>query len=93
MARSSIEQKVAAVGALSRPELVDLWVKKYRCLPPSGARQPLLVRSAAWHLQEKQNGGLSMNTKRLIKATLKRIEASTNVGGVEFINDPPAKAI
>lgn len=76
MARLSIQEKVASLDGLSRPELVELWVKQHSCPPPSGVRQPLLLRSAAWHLQEKQLGGLSVNAKRLLKAALKRVEGA-----------------
>ena len=80
MARSSIQEKVAALGDLSRSELVELWVKQYDCPPPSGVRQPLLVRAAASHIQEKQLGGLSANTKRLLKASLKRVSGKAEGG-------------
>jgi len=72
--RGSISKKVAALGDLSRGELVELWQKHYRCPPPSGVRQPLLVRAAAWHVQERQLGGLSNNAKRLLKAAMKRVQ-------------------
>lgn len=71
--RLGTQEKVAAIGDLSRAELVELWLKHFRCPPPFGVRQPMLVRAAAWHLQEKQLGGLSMNGKRLLKAAMKRV--------------------
>ena len=90
MARSSIQQKVAALGDLSRLELVDLWVDQHGCPPPSGVRQPLLVRSAAWHLQERRLGGLSTNARRVLKAALKRVEASLNSAGDADVITSPA---
>jgi len=51
MARESIEHKVAALGDLSRSQLMDLWVKQYGCPPPLGIRQPLLLRAAACDLR------------------------------------------
>jgi hypothetical protein len=83
VARTSINHKVAALGDLSRPALVDLWTKQYGCPPPSGVRQPFLVRSAAWHLQERRLGGLSPNAKRTLKAALKQLEASLQGSGIE----------
>lgn len=79
MARSNVQERVAALGDLSRGELMATWRKQYGCPPPSGVRQPLLVRAAAWHIQEKQFGGLSANAKRLLKASLKRV--SEKAGG------------
>lgn len=80
MATSKLEGKVAALGGLPRSELVELWIKCYGCPPPSGVRQPLLIRAAAWHLQEKQFGGLSSNAKRLLKAAIKRVCRSESDG-------------
>jgi hypothetical protein len=76
VARPSIQHKVAALDGLPRPELVDLWIKQYGCPPPFGVRQPLLVRSAAWHLHERRLGGLSPNAKRTLKVALKQLETS-----------------
>lgn len=84
MARASIEEKVAALGDLSRPELVELWIKRFGCPPPLGVRQPLLVRAAAWDLQERQLGGLSTHAKRLLKAAVKR--ASKTVEEAELLD-------
>jgi hypothetical protein len=76
VARPSIQHKVATLGDLPRDDLVDLWIKQYGCPPPFGVRQPLLVRSAAWHLQERRLGGLSPNAKRTLKVALKQLETS-----------------
>lgn len=73
MARADISERVAALGDLSRSDLIDLWIKQYGIAPPSGVRQPLLLRAAARHTQEKQLGGLSSNCKRLLKVALKRV--------------------
>lgn len=75
MARSDISERVAALGDLSRPELINLWVKQYGVEPPQGMRQPMLLRAAARHIQEKQLGGLSPTAKRLLKIAVKRVSA------------------
>lgn len=73
MARSDISERVAALGDLSRPELIELWVKQYGVEPPLGMRQPMLLRAAARHIQEKQLGGHSPTAKRLLKIAVKRV--------------------
>lgn len=73
MSRQEIQEKVAALGDLSRPDLVKLWTKHYGCPPPSGVRMPLLVRAVASHLQERQLGGLSSYAKRLLKVAMKQV--------------------
>jgi hypothetical protein len=82
MARQSINSRVAVLGDLSRAELVDLWVKQYGCPPPFGVRQPLLLRSAAWHLQERQLAGLSPSAKRTLKVALNQLGTSLTGSGV-----------
>jgi hypothetical protein len=41
--------------------------------PPLGMRQPMLLRAAAGHIQEKQLGGFSPLCKRLLKSAMKHI--------------------
>lgn len=55
----NLDPEVAAIGGLSREELIARWQKTYGCPPPKGINRPLLERSAAWHLQAKCLGGLS----------------------------------
>ena len=86
MARATLAEKVVDLGDLSRPDLINLWVKQYGVDPPLGVRQPMLVRAAAWHIQEKQLGGMSSSGKRLLKAALKQVcERANDVG-----SDPAA---
>lgn len=94
MARPSIHHKVAVIGDQSRPELVDLWIKQHGCPPPFGVRQPLLVRSAAWHLQERQLGGFSPNAKRTLKVALRRLGTSltgSRIGADEIVEPSGGK--
>ncbi|MDB5526201.1 MAG: putative bacteriophage-related protein [Rhizobium sp.] len=88
MARATIAERVATLGDLSRSELTDLWVKQYGVAPPLGMRQPQLLRAVAYHLQEKQIGGLSPLGKRLLKAAVKRVSRQSKTAG----EDAPAFA-
>jgi hypothetical protein len=65
-----IEREVAVLGDLSRDELAERWNKVYGCPPPKGVRRDLLFRAAAWHAQAKRLGGMSTNTRRLLKAAI-----------------------
>ena len=65
-----LEKEVAALGDLSREELIGFWEKIYGCVPPKGVRRELLIRAAAWHLQARQLGGLRAETRRLLKAAV-----------------------
>lgn len=66
--RTDLEQEVAAVGGLSREELVGRWMRIHGCPPPKGIGRGLLERSAAWHLQAKRLGGLSPAARRALRA-------------------------
>jgi hypothetical protein len=62
-----LEREVAAIGSLSREELVAAWIKAYRCPPPKGIKRPLLERAAAWHLQARRLGGLSLMARKTLR--------------------------
>jgi hypothetical protein len=71
--RETIEDKVAALGDLPRDELAALWRKNFSCPPPKGVHRELLIRAAAYHLQQKHLGGLSGEAKRLLKAAMREV--------------------
>ena len=73
MAKAGVAERVAALGDLSRLDLIERWVKHYGVEPPLGMRRPMLLRAAAGHIQEKQLGGFSPHCKRLLKSAMKRI--------------------
>lgn len=62
-----LEREVAAIGDLSREELIARWHKAYGCLPPKGINRSLLERSAAWHLQAGRSGGLSAAARAVLR--------------------------
>lgn len=63
------------LNALPRSHLVDLWTETYKCPPPKGMRQPLMIRAIAWHFQARAQDGFSADTKRFLKAAIKRVMA------------------
>lgn len=71
--RETIEDKVAALGDLPREELAALWRKNFGCPPPKGVHRELLIRAAAFYLQQKHLGGLSREAKRLLKAAMREV--------------------
>lgn len=75
-----LERKVAAIGDLSREELIARWQKTYGCLPPKGINRCLLERSAAWHLQAERLGGLSAAARAVLRA--KRKDHRSAVGAL-----------
>lgn len=75
----NLEREVAAIGDLSRDELVAHWTRIYGCLPPAGVRQQLLRYAVAWHLQAKQLGGLSLQTRKTVMAAAGRLVSHDTV--------------
>jgi len=71
-----LKGEIAALADLSRGELLELWVKAYSCPPPKGIKQALLVRAAAWHLQQHRLGGLSADARRTLKSAMRRLSAN-----------------
>ena len=66
--RLLVDQEVAGLGDLSREELAERWTKAYGHAPPKGARRDYHLRAAAWHLQARRLGGLSPDTRRMLRA-------------------------
>ena len=72
--RISIDQEVAALGDLSREDLAERWTKAYDHPPPKGARRDFLLRAAAWHLQAGRLGGLSPDTRRMLRTATAQVK-------------------
>ena len=66
--RPPIEDQIERLGALSRTELVELWIKKFKCKPPKGVKRGLLERAAGHQLQIKRSGKLKPDTRRALHA-------------------------
>ncbi|WP_295807893.1 DUF2924 domain-containing protein [uncultured Nitratireductor sp.] len=71
-----IAAEAEALNELTRDELVDRWRKIYGSLPPKGVRQDLLKRAILWHTQSKHFGGIPVETRRLLRAAVRRVEQS-----------------
>lgn len=69
-----VDSEVAALGDLSREELAKRWMKSYGRPPPKGVRRDFLLRSAAWHLQASRLGGLSPDTRRMLRAATAQVK-------------------
>ena len=73
---TSVRQSLAsvdefdAIADLSRDQLIDRWTRAYKRRPPKGISRTLLERSAAYQAQVKRHGGLSVKTRRTLRAAL-----------------------
>lgn len=75
--------EIAALGDLSRHELVVRWSRIYGCRPPSGVRRDLLRLAVAWDLQAKRFGGLSSQTRKALAATAARLYPNSGLRDVD----------
>lgn len=66
--RPPIEDQIERLGALSRTELVELWIKQFKCKPPKGIKRGLLERAAGHQLQIKRSGKLKPATQKALIA-------------------------
>jgi len=83
--QSELLRKIAALTALTAPQLRTEWRRLYRYQPPRMSRD-LLVRSIAYRMQALAYGGLSKATQRRLIALTKELRAN---GG---ISDPGPRA-
>ena len=83
--KADLDQDVAALVDLSREHLAVLWEKAHGHAPPKGIRNELLVRSASWHLQAKRLGGLSPESRRLLKTAMTDAETAL---AAKVLNEP-----
>ena len=78
-----LPRKIAALNSLTAQELRDEWRRLHRMLPPRLSRD-LLIRTAAFRMQELAYGGLSKTTIRSL-ATLTKELAET--GAIAIARD------
>ncbi|MEZ5802347.1 MAG: DUF2924 domain-containing protein [Rhizobiaceae bacterium] len=69
-----LEGEIAGLGDLSRDTLAQRWKQIHGCPPPRGIHADLLLRAATWHVQAKHLGGISGNTRRLLKIAMANAE-------------------
>lgn len=72
--RTELEREVAQLADLPREALSERWRKIYGVAPPRGVRNELMIRAVAWHLQAKRLGGLSAETRRLLRSAISKVE-------------------
>lgn len=75
--KDTIESKVTALGDLPREQLLAQWRKAFGVDAPRGVHKALLIRAAAFHLQQKHYGALSTNAKRLLKIAVREVRSAT----------------
>ncbi len=83
------------VRRMTRGELIALWQRRWRRLPPKGLSRRLLEYNAAWQIQAEQFGDLDADTKRRLALLAQQAGQEPRVAGVEDADrtacDPPPR--
>jgi hypothetical protein len=85
---TDIANVIADLASRKTVELRDLWRRIYRIEPPPGISRDLLIRAAAYQIQEGELGGLSGAAKRRLRALAQKLETE---GGASFDLVPTLK--
>jgi hypothetical protein len=64
----SVEARIIALDSLAIDQLRIEWQRLYRATPPTRLSRDLLMRGAAYKIQEQTHGGLSLSTGRMLRS-------------------------
>ena len=76
---SDLEAEIAALGRLSRADLVKRWLTSYRRDPPKGVSRRFLVLAVAYQMQAKRYGGLKPAAARRLRKLGEALPAGAKV--------------
>jgi hypothetical protein len=74
----ALEEEIASLPALSKPELLTRWRERLKQHPPSHLNKPILVPLLAYRLQEQAYGGLKPAYKRRLRELAESFERNPN---------------
>ncbi len=70
---TDIAKEIADLPDMKTRDLREVWRRIYRAEPPAGISRDLLIRAAAYRIQERGLGGLSGATKRRLRALAQKM--------------------
>ncbi len=69
-----VEEQLTALTQMPSHKLREHWRNIYRAVPPRRIPRDLLMRAAAYQIQERAYGGLDRKTKRRIRTLARTLE-------------------
>ncbi len=72
---ANIAEEIIALEELKMSELRAIWQEIYEAEAPPGISRDLLIRAAAFQVQEKECGGLGKGVKRKLRSLVQTIKA------------------
>ncbi len=70
---TDIANEIADLANRKTRDLREVWRRIYRAEPPAGISRDLLIRAAAYRIQERGLGGLSGAAKRRLRALAQKM--------------------
>jgi hypothetical protein len=80
--------EIEELADMETPELRDIWRCIYRTEPPARISRDLLIRAAAYRMQEEKHGALSEAVKRRLHAFAEKMHGE---GNASFAFEPRLK--
>jgi hypothetical protein len=76
---TNIAEEIAALEELKTSELRANWQEIYGAKTPRGISRDLLIRAAAYQIQEMEHGGLGKGVKRKLHSLMKTFDTEGEV--------------
>ncbi len=70
---ADIAKEIADLANRKTRDLREVWRRIYRAEPPAGISRDLLIRAAAYQIQEGELGGLSSAVKRRLSSVAQKM--------------------
>jgi Protein of unknown function (DUF2924) len=71
-----IGDRLALLSGMNKTQLIDFWNELFKVPPPHQLRRNLLIRFAAYRMQEKIHGGLSPATRKRLREFARKFAAN-----------------
>ncbi len=73
-----VENRLTFLPRMSKAQLLALWKQLFRLPPPRHVRRGLLIRIAAYRIQEEAYGGLSPAIRKRLSELARKFETNPN---------------
>jgi K+-sensing histidine kinase KdpD len=75
---TSVEQQLAALPTLAKPQLEQLWKQLFNTTPNASMRKALIVRFLAYRIQEQAYGSLNKRSRKRVEELVVALAANPN---------------
>ena len=78
---TALSDQIAGLPAMSKAQLLAIWAKNFREVPPASLRKDLMVPILAYRIQEREYGGLANTTRKKLREIAKSIDPGKQAHG------------